>query len=101
FPEILDGATNIVSGGVGEIQGTHQVFGFLGVEADLSTIQVRHERAVSGRRQKIGHTLDLIVEAPPFLYHYNRWCAVSGIRFNIKSRAFASIRSLERNHHAE
>src|SRR5262249_5704385 len=63
--------------------------------------QVGHKRAVTGGGQEVGYTFDLIIEAPPFLNHYNRWCTVSGIRFDIKSRAFASIRSLERNHHAD
>ena len=73
------------------------MLGLLGFKSDLSAVQVRNERAIPGLRQPVRHTLDLVVQTPPFLDQHDTGCFATLFRFTIVTGTLLPIRPFEIN----
>ena len=44
---------------------------FFGGDSGFATVQIGHQGRIPGVGQSVSHTPDLVIQAPPFLNHYN------------------------------
>src|SRR6266571_1385815 len=83
--------------GIGLIEALHQMLCLVRFKSDLSAVQVRNERAIPGLRQPVRHTLDLVVQTPPFLDHHDTGRFAALFRFSTVTGTLLSIRPFEIN----
>ena len=82
---MLHRAAYVLTCGVAEIQVSHQVFGLLRVEANLTAVQIRDECAVAAFGVPVRDTFDLIVEPPPLLNDDDTRRLPAGSRLNVEA----------------
>lgn len=65
-----------------EVEVLHQMMSFLGLETELTAVEIRNDAAVTVGSNLLGVFLDLVVDTPPFLNNDN--AGLSSCRKKIK-----------------
>ena len=94
--EVLQRALHLDLGSPDPIEPLHQVVGLVGHGRHPAVVEVGRGRREPGRREALGHALDLVVQAPPFLDHDD--AGARAVHLGQIARRRAAVRAGEGDH---
>src|SRR3984893_10844949 len=96
--QVLHGTTNILTGGVAEVESAHQMVRLFLFNRRFSAVEIGDQREITGLCEPVGYAANLVVQTPPLLNHDDGGCTLEVLRLGEISLDVLAVRAAKGDH---